>query len=119
MGNFIIKRIQSIRYAIKGFIILVSTEPSIQVQFTIAIIMAFAGFYFHISSNEWMFQILVIGLIMGLEGINTAIEKTVDFIHPEHHHKIARIKDIAAGSVLITACAAIIVGGIIYIPKIF
>ena len=47
------------------------------------------------------------------------VEKIADFIHPEHHYKIGFIKDIAAGAVWISAIAAIIIGAIIYIPKIF
>ena len=56
---------------------------------------------------------------MGVEGLNTAIEEIADFVHPEHHPKIGRLKDIAAGAVGITALITIIVGCIIYIPKIF
>ena len=73
------------KYACKGALILLRTEASIQVQFTIAILLTIAGFYFEISSTEWMFQILSIGLIMSIEGLNTAIEEIADFIHPEFH----------------------------------
>jgi diacylglycerol kinase (ATP) len=81
--------------------------------------MTIAGFYFELSTTEWMIQILVIALIMAIEGINTAIEEIADFIHPEFHNKIGLIKDIGAGAVFIFAIAALIVGLIIYLPKIF
>ncbi|MFT6197739.1 MAG: diacylglycerol kinase (ATP) [Nonlabens sp.] len=55
---------------------------------------------------------------MGLEAMNTAAEAIADFIHPDFHEKIGRIKDIAAGAVLITAFAAAVIGLIIYIPYI-
>ncbi|OBX23410.1 MULTISPECIES: diacylglycerol kinase family protein [Bizionia] len=117
--SFLINRLKSVTYAFKGAFILVSTEASIKVQFCIGIIMTVAGFYFKISTTEWLIQIGAIGLIMALEGINTAIEEIADFMHPEYHKKIGLIKDIAAGAVFIFAVTAIIIGCIIYIPKIF
>lgn len=119
MKKFIINRIRSIGYAFKGAYLLLKNEASIQVQAAIAVLTTIAGFYFQISSTEWVIQLLTIALVMGAEGINTAIEETADFIHPEHHRKIGRIKDIAAGAVFIVAAIAMVIGGIIYFPKIF
>ena len=87
-------------------------------QFFISILMIIAGFYFKISHEEWLIQTLAIGLVLGIEGINTAVEKVADFIHPEFHEKIGFIKDIAAGAVFFAAMTAIAIGCIIYIPKI-
>ena len=119
MIKFIIDRIKSIGYASKGAYILLTTEVSIRIQFFIGIIVTIAGFYFEISQTEWILQILTISAIMSIEGVNTAIEEIADFIHPEHHKKIGLIKDISAGAVFIIAVGAIIIGGIIYLPKIF
>jgi len=96
---------------------LLKNEASIQVQAGIAVLVTIAGFYFEISTNEWIVQILTIALVMGTEGLNTAVEEIADFIHPEHHSKIGYIKDVAAGAVFFTAIAAVIVACIIYIPK--
>lgn len=117
--SFITNRIKGIGYAFKGAYLLVTTEASVKVQFSIGILMTFAGFYYQISTTEWMLQTLTIALIMAIEGINTAIEEIADFIHPEFHNKIGLIKDLAAGAVFLFAIAAAIVGCIIYIPKIF
>ncbi|PIB32101.1 diacylglycerol kinase [Gaetbulibacter sp. 5U11] len=116
---FIINRLKSVGYAFKGMLLLLKTEASIQIQFCIAIIVTVAGFYFKISSTEWIMQCFAIGLVMSIEGVNTAIEAIADFIHPEHHEKIGFIKDIAAGAVFIASIAASIIGLIIYIPKLF
>jgi diacylglycerol kinase (ATP) len=105
-------------YASKGALTLLRTEASIQVQAAIAIIMTIAGFYFEISATEWIAQTLCIGLIMGLEGMNTTAEAIADFIHPDFHEKIGHIKDIAAGAVVMTAIASSVVGLIIYVPYI-
>ena len=117
--RFVSGRIKSVGFAVKGAYKLVTTEHSVMVQFSIMIIMIFAGFYFHISREEWMIQVLAFGLVLAVEGLNTAVEKIADFIHPEFHDRIGFIKDIAAGAVLFAAFSAIAVGALIYVPKIF
>lgn len=117
--SFITGRMKGAKYALKGALILIKTESSIQAQLTIAVLVTFAGFYFNISATEWILQIFAFGLILSTEGINTAIEEIADFIHPEFHQKIGLIKDISAGAVFMAACAEIIIGLIIYLPKIF
>lgn len=117
--SFFVNRLKSVGYAYKGAILLLKTEASIKIQFVIALIVTAAGFFFNISSNEWLIQLLAIGLVMSIEGINTAIEEIANFIHPEHHNKIGLIKDIAAGAVFISSVFASIIGLIIYLPKIF
>ncbi len=61
---------------------------------------------------------MCIGLILTAEGLNTAVEKLCDFVNPGPDPKIGRVKDIAAGGVGFAAVTAIIVGLIIYIPKV-
>jgi diacylglycerol kinase (ATP) len=117
--SFVINRIKSVGYAFKGALLLLKTEASIQVQFGIGILVTIAGFYFNISTTEWVLQVFAIGIIMSIEGLNTAVEKIADFVHPEHHKKIGVIKDVSAGAVFISAITAIIIGCIIYIPKLF
>jgi diacylglycerol kinase (ATP) len=104
------------RYAAKGAWLLLKTEASIQVQAAIAILMTIAGFYFDITATQWIAQILCIGLIMGLEGMNTTAEAIADFIHPDYHEKIGHIKDISAGAVFFSAVISTIIGLIIYVP---
>ncbi|TDE51148.1 diacylglycerol kinase family protein [Flavobacterium sp. GT3P67] len=115
-NTFFTGRLKSVTYAFKGAVKLITTEHSIIVQFSIGIMMTIAGFYFGISKTEWLFQTLAIGLIMSVEGLNTAIEKIADFIHPNYHERIGFIKDIAAGAVFFAALTAIAIGLIIYIP---
>ena len=111
-------RLKSTVFAFKGAVKLITTEHSVMVQSSLVVIMTFAGFYFKISATEWMFQILVFGLVLSIEGLNTAVEKIADFIHPDYNERIGFIKDIAAGAVFFAAMTAIAVGAIIYIPKI-
>ena len=105
-------------FALKGAVKLLTTEHSVMVQASIGVLMVVAGFYFEISMTEWMLQTLAIGLVLGIEGLNTAVEKIADFIHPEFHEKIGFIKDIAAGAVFFAAMTAIAIGLMIYMPKV-
>ncbi len=118
-SSFLIGRIRSVRFALRGLWLLVTTEHSIISQLIISGIMCVLGFYFEISSTEWMFQILAIGMILTAESLNTAIEKLCDYLQPNFDKKIGFIKDIAAGAVTFAAITAIIIGGIIYLPKLF
>ncbi|MAZ28607.1 MAG: diacylglycerol kinase [Cytophagaceae bacterium] len=114
-GKFIVNRVKAFRYAFQGAWLLFG-EPSIKVQVFCALVVTLAGFYFNITQTEWILQILAIGLVLGIEGLNTAIEKIADFVHPDFHDLIGEIKDVAAGAVTFAACAAAIIGFIIYVP---
>ncbi|MRH99670.1 diacylglycerol kinase family protein [Kriegella sp. EG-1] len=116
--SFLVNRIKSVGFAMKGAILLIRTEASIKIQLFIAIVMTGLGFYFEITHTEWILQILAIALVMGVEGANTAIEKICDFIHPDFNSKIGFIKDVSAGAVMLVSIGATIIGFIIYLPKI-
>ncbi len=117
--SFLKNRIKSVGYALKGMFLLLRTEPSIKIQFVIALIVTALGFYFQITETEWALQLLSIGMVMGIEGANTAIEKICDYVQPNLDPKIGLIKDISAGAVMIVSIIASIIGLIIYAPKIF
>lgn len=117
--SFLENRIKSVGFALRGALLLIRTEASIKIQVVLAIVMTAAGFYFEISNTEWILQVLAIALVVGIEGANTAIEKICDFVHPEFDKRIGFIKDVSAGAVMLVSIGAIIVGIIIYLPKIF
>lgn len=116
-NSFFTGRLKSLKYAFNGALKLICTEHSIMVQFTLAIVLIFAGFFFEINKTEWLFQTIAIGLVLSIEGLNTAVEKVADFIHPNFNDKIGFIKDIAAGAVFFAAITAIAIVFIIYSPK--
>ncbi|CAM4408745.1 diacylglycerol kinase [Zobellia nedashkovskayae] len=117
--SFALNRIKSVGFALRGALLLIKTEASIKIQVFLAIVVTIAGFYYEISTTEWIFQIFAVSLVVGIEGANTAIEKICDFIHPEFDERIGFIKDVAAGAVMLVSIGATIVGCIIYLPKIF
>ena len=117
--SFFANRIRSVGFAFRGALLLLKNEASIKVQKTLALLITAAGFYFDISTTEWAIQLLAVGLVMSIEGINTAVEEIANFVHPNFHNKIGLIKDIAAGAVFFASIFAIIIGLLIYLPKIF
>ncbi len=116
-NTYLGKRLLGFKYATRGAWMLLRNEASIQVQAVVAVGITIAGFCFNISSTEWIAQTLAIGLVMSIEGLNTAAEEIANFVHPDFHDKIGYIKDVAAGAVFFAAGVAIIVACIIYIPK--
>ena len=116
--SFLRGRLRSLKFALRGMWLLMTTEDSIKAQLFVAVIAVILGFYFDISNIEWMIQFLAIGLVLVAEAANTAIEEVADFIHPDYHKKIGLIKDIAAGAPSFAAIISLIIAGFIYIPKL-
>ena len=116
---FIIERSKSMTVAVKGMFLLIRTEHAIMAQSSLFLIFIAMGFIFGISRIEWIIQFSMIGLILATEGMNTAVEKLCDFIHPEYHKKIGFIKDISAGAVSFAVLFSMINAILIYYPYIF
>lgn len=114
--TFFTGRLKSTVFACKGMYKLITTEHSIMVQSVLALLFVGLGFYYNITKYEWLIQIFAIGLVLSIEGLNTAVEKIADFIHPNYHKRIGFIKDIAAGAVFFAALTAMTIMAIIYIP---
>lgn len=106
------------RYAFKGIFFAFKTQSNIRIHTIAALLVTIAGFIFKLSLVEWGLVIFAIGLVLVSELINTAIESLVDVISPAHSEKAGFIKDVAAGAVLIAAVVSIIIGLIIFLPKI-
>jgi diacylglycerol kinase (ATP) len=119
-GKFsIVKRAKSFTYAGRGVWILVKTTHNAWVHIAILLVAIVAGFYFRISGTDWVFLVFAGGLVLAAEAFNTAIEIDIDLTSPEYHPFARDTKDVAAGAVLITAVAALIVGIIIFGPYVF
>ena len=117
--NFLLNRWRSLGYAFRGFFLLIRTENAIQTHVFFAFIFIVLGFVYNISLFEWIIQLLAIGLILSIEGLNTAIEKLCDFIHPDYHKKIGFIKDISAGAVTFAAIFGYLSLIILYLNKLY
>lgn len=109
----------SFKYAFEGIKEAWKTEQNLKIHFIIMFLVIIAGFVFKITAMEWIVCLLLFALVISLELINTAIETTVDIAMPEINEKAKYAKDIAAGAVLFSAIISVIVGLIIFLPKIF
>lgn len=109
----------SFKYAIEGILHGLMHERNLKIHTIMAIIVIILGLVYRIDLVEWMFIIFAIGGMFSLELINTAIERVVDYISPQYHLLAKQAKDVAAGAVLIYACMSVIIGCIIFLPKIF
>jgi diacylglycerol kinase len=110
--------VQSVRHALRGCKMLFGSERNAKIHLTVFVLVVIAGIYFPLSKMEWIAILLASGVVIAAEAMNTAIEGTIDLLHPQRHEKAGRIKDIAAGAVLIVTAAAIATGLIIFLPKI-
>lgn len=106
------------KYAISGIKKAFESELNIRLHVLASVLVLIAGWYFAISNYEWMLVVICIGMVISAEMINTAVEYLVDLVSPGHNELAGKIKDIAAGAVLIAAVCALITGLIIFLPKI-
>jgi diacylglycerol kinase len=114
----IIKRIKSFGFAFNGLKILIKEEHNSRIHIFATFCVLIAGFFLKLSATEWIAVAFAIGFVIAMEIINSAIENIADFVSPEKHYIIKKIKDLAAAAVLISAITAIIIGLIVFLPKI-
>lgn len=112
------KRIESFRYAFRGIRWLIQDEHNAWIHMAAAVGVVIAGLFFGLSSVEWIAVCIVIGVVLAAEAVNTAIETLADLVSPGYNELVKRAKDLAAGAVLLVAIAAVLVGIIIFVPKI-
>ncbi|WP_426670160.1 diacylglycerol kinase family protein [Mucilaginibacter sp. McL0603] len=112
------KFIRGFGYAFNGIWHAAATQLNFKVHLAAAIVAVYGGWALHISPDEWLWIILCIGLVLTAELFNTAIEFLTDLVSPEYNKKAGLVKDMSAGAVLVTAICALIIGLIIFVPKL-
>ena len=110
---------QSLQIALYGAFYLLRNERNAQIQLAIAACVVVAGLVFQISPVEWAILWLLIGLVLALEALNTAIEAVVDLVTEEHHELAKIAKDVAAGAVVLMAISSLGVGITIFGPRVW
>jgi diacylglycerol kinase len=111
-------RLDSFRYAFRGFRLLFRNEHNSRIHLFIAIIAIAMGFIFKINLQEWTILVIVIGIVFLAELLNTSLETICDIVDNKWNEKIRNAKDYAAAAVLVTAIISLVAGGIIFIPKL-
>ncbi len=113
------KRSKSAIYALSGLKTLFLEEHNSRIHVVITILVIAAGILLDISLTEWLVVILLVGLVFGLEIMNSAIENLCDYISPQWHESIKKIKDLAAAAVFVASVISVICGVIIFLPKLY
>lgn len=111
-------RVKSFVYAISGIKYFFRTQHNSWIQLAAAVIAIALGYYFEITTNEWCWIIFCIASVLAAELFNTSIEKLTDLVSPERNETAGRVKDLAAGAVLIVSIAAAVIGAMIFLPRI-
>lgn len=110
--------IDSFKHAFEGIRVAIKSERNLQIHIAIMFLVIIIGIILKISVVEWFVCLLLFGGVISLEMINTAIETTVDLITMEKNSKAKLAKDVSAGAVLVMAIVSVIIGLIIFVPKI-
>ena len=112
------KRTQSFAHAFRGIRVFLEVTPNAWIHILAGAIVVILGFYLKVTTTEWLVLVLSMGLVFVTEAVNTAIEIDINLTSPAYHPYARDTKDVAAGAVLIAATIAVIVGLIIFLPKI-
>jgi diacylglycerol kinase len=110
--------IKSFAHACNGILYAIGSEKHMRFHLFATILVVVSGWFFNISFTEWCMVTLSIGGVITAELFNTAFEQLVNLVSPQHNLTAGRVKDVAAGAVLIFSIAALIIGLIVFVPKI-
>lgn len=108
----------SFKFAIEGLIHAFKKEENFKIHTTIGILVIIAGIILKVSLIEWVILIFVIGMVISAELFNTSVENLVDLITEEKKIEAKAAKDTAAACVMILSIESVIIGIIIFLPKI-
>jgi len=112
------KRIKSFSYAFCGLKTALQEEHNARIHLVAAVLALGCAAFFELNSYEWIAVVFAIGFVFSMELLNSAIENMADFVSPQRHDTIRKIKDLSAAAVLISALAALVVGLIVFLPKV-
>lgn len=111
--------VSSFRYAFAGLRYLLWTQRNAKIQTAFGLAAVALGVILGIDRYEWLALIMTIALVLAAEGVNTAVEAAVDLASPDYHPLAKVAKDVGAGTVLLTAIASVIVGLVIFLPRLW
>lgn len=111
--------ISAFRHAANGIYWFFRVERNSKIYAVCTLLVVATGIFLKVSTIEWVALVLAVGAVWTAELINSAIELLCDYVQPERHQTIKIVKDLAAGAVLLTAICSAIVGGVIFLPKMY
>lgn len=109
----------SFSYAFKGIYFVCRNELNMQIHLLTAIGVLLAGFVLEINRMEWCLIIFAVVGVWVSEMFNTSIELLTDLVSPDYHELAGKVKDIAAGAVVFATLGAVVIGGLVFLPKLW
>lgn len=109
---------RSFRYAAKGLAYAFRYEQSFRVQLSIAIVLVAVASLIGVSPTETLILTLVVSSILVLELLNTILEKFLDILKPRMHPFVGLMKDLMAAAVFVAALGALVIGAVIFFPRL-
>ena len=116
--NYSKSLLDSFNYAIQGIISAFISERNLKIHVIVMLLVIAFGFILNINVEEWIICIILFGMVIAGEIFNTAIEVVVDLAMPNLDPKAKLAKDLSAGAVLVLTITAVIIGFIIFLPKV-
>ena len=110
--------LSSFKHAINGIIGGIKSENNFRKMILCFLLVLVANVFLKVTVIEWIITLICSGMVLSLELINSAIEKTIDFTTDDFHHLAGAAKDYSAGATLITSIIAFIVAVLVYLPYI-
>jgi diacylglycerol kinase len=111
-------RLRSFGYAFSGIGTLIRSQPNARVHAAATAIVMVGGFLLGLSRLEWCVVVLTVAAVWTAEALNTALECLADAASPEFHPLVKKAKDVAAGGVLVTALGSVVVGLLVFGPRL-
>lgn len=109
----------SFRFATAGLRHLFISQRNARVQAGAGVAAVALAAFLRITRVEWAILALTIALVLVLEALNSAIEATVDLVTDDYHPLAKVAKDLAAGAVWLMALTALVIGAILFLPRLF
>ena len=116
--GFFSREAESFACAFRGIAALLKSEVHARIHLIATMAVIALGWWCGITRNEWIAVVLSIGLVWVAEALNTAIEYVADLAHPDEHPEVKKLKDLAAAAVLFASIIALIVGMLIFWPRL-
>ena len=111
-------RLRSVTYALRGLRIMIASQHNAWIHLAATLAVVAAGVVLRLSWAEWCWIVLAIVSVWTAEALNTAFEFLTDVASPGFHPVAGKAKDVAAGAVLLAAAGAVVIGVLIFGPKL-
>jgi diacylglycerol kinase len=110
--------LKSFGYALNGVAYILRTQRNARIELAVGLVAVLLGLWLGLTSLEWAVLVITIALVVVLEWVNTSLELAVSLASPERHPSAKAAKDVAAACVLLGAITSVVVGLLLFVPRL-